>query len=381
MVEKMDLERIPKLGFGLMRLPTKGSGRGAPIDTDRVAELLDMYLKRGFTYFDTAYFYHEGNSERIVGDLLVKNYPRESFMLADKLPMMMVNNSDDIKNLFDEQVRRTKVNYFDFYLQHGLDLEACNKSEKIGGWDFMLKLKEQGIAKHIGFSYHDTAEHLDEILTRHPETEFVQLQLNYLDWDSESVQSRLCYEVARKHKKPIVVMEPVKGGVLASLPPDAEKLFKDYAPEKSAASWALRFCASLEGMMVILSGMSTAEQLLDNMDTLGNVKPLSSEERKVLGKVLDVFNSVEQVPCTKCHYCVEESQCPQSIAIPEMISLLNRQKKFESFMGIMRGFTEATKDGGKPSDCISCGACEAVCPQHIEISAVMKEAAKVLEHQ
>jgi len=368
---------MPKLGFGLMRLPVRGDELSQDVDLDKLAQLVDRFLSKGFVYFDTAYPYHGGSSEKAVGEVICGNYPRESFTIATKMPTMMINETAQYAKLFDEQLARTKAGFFDFYLQHGLSKAASEKSERLGGWDFVYKMKAQGLAKHVGFSYHDNTANLDEILTRHPETEFVQLQLNYHDWLSDNVQSKLCYEVCMKHKVPVVVMEPVKGGSLATLTPEAQAIFKALDPNATMASWALRFCASLDGILTILSGMNTMEQIEENTSTLSVVKKLSAEEYKAIDKVVEVLDSIEQIPCTSCRYCTDT--CPQSINIPSVISLLNQYMQYASTDGIKRRYLQATQRGGKASDCIECAVCESRCPQHLEIVSILKDVVKVFE--
>ena len=252
-----------KLGFGLMRMPTNSSS-SADVDVEQVKKMVDLFMERGFTYFDTAWMYNGFNSENVAKEALVDRYPRDSFTLATKLHAGFFNSLEDRDKVFNEQLRKTGAGYFDYYLLHGIESGMLDKYEKFDCFNWLLEKKEQGLVKHVGFSFHDSAELLDKILTDHPEMEFVQMQLNYLDWESQFIQSRKCYEVACKHQKPVIVMEPVKGGTLAKLPEEAEKIFKDYNPNMSIPSWAIRFAASLPNVMVVLSGMSSLEQMEDN---------------------------------------------------------------------------------------------------------------------
>lgn len=364
---------IPKLGFGLMRLPMIEE----EVDMEQTIKMVDHYMERGFTYFDTAYVYINEKSEVVAREAIVKRYPRESFQLATKMPVWMAKTYEDFQPLFDTQLERTGASYFDFYLLHALDRTRMVEMDNIGGWDFVKALKEKGLIKHIGFSFHDTAEYLDQILTKHPETEFVQLQINYADWEDDKTQSRLCYEVARKHNTPIIVMEPIKGGSLAAMTPEIQELFKKAQPDLSVASWAMRYAASLDGIVTILSGMSTLSQLEDNVSYMVDLKPLEENERQVITKVLDELAKVPTVPCTACKYCVDD--CPQKINIPGIISGYNTYKIYKDFNGSKGHYNWVTESGYKASTCISCGVCESHCPQHIAIVDTLKEVAELFE--
>jgi len=366
-----------KLGFGAMRLPMLGSGRDAEIDIEQVKKMVDIYLERGFVYFDTAYVYNGGKSEMALREALVKRYPRSRFIIADKMPLWAVSKYEDYELRFRESLERYGVDYIDFYLLHNLSGDKIEVTDKLGGWEFMKQLKAEGRVKHIGFSFHDTAERLDEILTKHPETEFVQLQINYVDWDDPKVQSRLCYETARRHGKPVIIMEPVKGGSLASLSGEAYDIFKSANPEMSVPSWAIRYCASLEGIITVLSGMSNIEQVLDNTSYMMSFKPLSDEEKATVEKVVNVLKSVPTIPCTACRYCVDD--CPQKINIPGVIENLNNYTIYGNLDGSKNGYGWATSGGGKASDCIQCATCESHCPQHIEIIDSLKKAASLFD--
>ncbi len=366
-------KEIPKLGFGLMRLPMTGSD----VDMDQTKKMVDRFMAEGFTYFDTAYVYIGGKSEEAAREAIVNRYPRESFQLATKLPVWEAKNTEDMQRIFNTQLERTGAGYFDFYLLHALDHERLAETEKSGAWQFVSELKAKGLIKHLGFSFHDEAVHLDEILTRHPEAEFVQLQINYADWENSKVQSRLCYEVARKHQKPVIVMEPIKGGSLAAMSPAIQNIFKAENPEASVASWAMRFAASLDGIVTVLSGMSTLDQMNDNLSTMANFQPLKDTEYQTLAQAVEELEKIPTIPCTDCKYCVDG--CPQKINIPGVFESYNSYKRFDNLDSAKGHYHWVTSAGGKASDCISCGECESHCPQHIQIIDMLKESAAVLE--
>ena len=362
---------MKKLGFGFMRLPLLDGNDQTSFDREQIFGMVDSFLEQGFTYFSTAYMYHDGKSERMLKEALIDRHARDSFLVATKLPTMFLKEEGDMQRMFDEQLERTGAGYFDYYLLHCLNKENYETSKRLGAFDFVQQKKRDGLARRIGFSYHDNAELLDVILTEHPEMEFVQLQINYLDWEDCNVQSRACYEVARKHGKDIIVMEPVKGGTLANVPEKAERLFRQAQPEMSAASWAIRFAAGCEGVICVLSGMSNMQQLSDNTGYMRDFVPLTAEERALVFRAADIINCAVSVPCTACRYCVEG--CPMNIPIPDLFGLYNTDK------GNTDGYAELTAEHGKASDCIACGQCEGHCPQHLEIIKYLRDVAVAFE--
>lgn len=373
-------QNTKELGFGLMRLPLTDPNDGASVDVELLKTMVDAFLEKGFTYFDTAWMYCGFQSECAIREALVKRHPRDSYTLADKLHAGFLKTKEDRERIFQEQLRKTGVDYFDYYLLHDVGTDHYKTYQELDCFRWLEEKKAQGLARHIGFSYHDNAELLDRVLIEHPEVEFVQLQLNYLDWDSEGVQSRKCYETAVKHGKPVIVMEPVKGGTLARVPESVEKMFREARPEMSIPSWAIRFAASLEHVMVVLSGMSNMEQLLDNTDYMADFQPLSAQEQSLVKKAVDAINSTIAIPCTGCSYCTEG--CPQRIAIPKYFSLYNadlQEIKEKSWRPQGEYYTRLTMNFGKASDCLECGQCEQVCPQHLPIIRHLKDVAARFE--
>ncbi len=356
-----------KLGFGCMRFPRKADGS---FDAEQTRELIDLYMAAGFTYFDTAYVY--GNSEEVVKEVLVDRYPRESFLLATKCSpwhgvQEVCQSIEEVEHQFQSSLKRTDAGYFDYYLLHNLGESRTRVCNELGVWDWAQEQKKKGLVKNVGFSFHSSAEELEEILTQHPEVDFVQLQINYADWESLSIQSRACYETAVKFGKPIIVMEPAKGGLLAS-PPDAVKeILAGANPDASFASWAIRFAASLDGVMLVLSGMSTADQVKDNISYMDNFTPLDAGEREVIARAQEEINKVPLIPCTSCYYCVNE--CPQNINVAGCFAAMNSLSLYHNFpMAAQLEMLHTIGTGRKRADqCIKCGKCEKVCPQHISI--------------
>ena len=369
---------MKKLGFGLMRLPLTNLEDGASIDYDALFDMVDCFMERGFTYFDTAYGYHMGFSEVALRKAVVERYPREAYLAATKMPIYIVTKTEDYQKKFDEQLSKCGLAYFDYYMLHNLGVASYADTVRLGGFEFMMQMKEAGKARHIGFSFHDTADLLNKILTEHPEVDFVQLQLNYVDWESDSIQSRKCYEVARSHNKAVIVMEPVKGGTLAKVPSQVEELFKARQPDLSVPSWAVRFAASLEGVEMVLSGMSNLDHVLDNTSYMQEFVPLSSEEQDIVLQASELIRADTVIPCTSCQYCVDD--CPQNIPIPRYFTIYNQLKQFKNPILEEVYYTNLSNAGhGKASACIACGQCEQRCPQHIDITGYMKEIARTFE--
>ncbi len=371
----IDLNAMPRLGFGLMRLPEKDG----KIDIPHVCRMADEYMKAGMNYFDTAYVYHGGNSEKAVKEALAKRYPRESFMVATKLPAWCLHTEADRDRVFQEQLERCGLEYFDFYLLHSVeDGSNGDTYDRLKCWEWGLQKKAEGKIRHFGFSFHGSPEYLERLVAEHPEVEFVQIQLNYADWGNPVVQSGKLYEILHRHNIPMIIMEPVKGGTLARLAPELEAKFRAARPGSSAASWALRFVGSLPGVMTILSGMSSEEQMRDNIATFSPFEPLSEPEKALVQEVTAEMLNVPQIGCTACRYCTDG--CPMHISIPDVFRAINTMDLYhdefrpKSFYGglLGRGF-------GRAGDCIGCGQCESVCPQHLPIIDLLKKASARLD--
>lgn len=374
-MERYFEEATPKLGFGLMRLPKTKDGK---IDLEQTKQMVDRFMEAGLTYFDTAYVYDDGDSERAAKAALVDRYPRESFTLATKLCAWMgAHDEKSAKQQFYTSLERTGAGYFDYYLLHALQAGNYKTYDKYHIWDFVKEQKEKGLIKHWGFSFHATPDILDRLLTDHPDAEFVQLQLNYADWENPDVTARENYEVARKHGKSIVVMEPVKGGALANPHTKVQEIFRQADPKASFASWAIRYAASLDGIITVLSGMSNLEQMEDNLSYMKDFRPLNAHEQQAIRKAQEAINGVKSIPCTACHYCT--GGCPKQIPIPEIFAARNRQLVWGQLQEGQAAYDQLAAKGNVASDCIGCGQCERACPQQIKVIQRLKECAAALE--
>ena len=359
-------------GFGCMRLPMNGD----EVDFEEFSKMIDTFLENGFNYFDTAHGYLEGKSELAIKKCLASRYPRESYILTNKLTGPYFNKNEDIRPFFESQLEACGVEYFDWYLMHCQDREIFEKFKKCRAYETAFELKKEGKVKHVGISFHDTAEILEKILTEYPQIEAVQIQFNYADYDDVSVEGRKVYEVCRKFEKPIIVMEPVKGGTLVNLPAAAQEIF-DSLGSGSNASYAIRFAAGFDGVFMVLSGMGSMEMISDNISYMKDFRPLNELEIQAVNKVRDIFRMQDLIPCTACRYCTE--RCPENIAIPDLFACLNGRKSLSSWNQTYY-YGVHTADGGKASSCIGCGNCEAVCPQHLEIRKLLKDVAEEFEN-
>ena len=374
---------MKKLGFGLMRLPLTNADDIKSIDIERVKAMADEFLKEGFTYFDTAACYHEGASEPAFKEAVAKRYPRDAYSITSKLSLFMLKEASEIPDFFDKQLESLGVDYMDVYLIHALNKNAYQQAKDWGAFEFVNQKKAEGKVKHVGFSFHDSAEVLEQILIEQPEVEYVQLQINYLDWESEKVQSRKCYEVARKYDKKILIMEPIKGGSLANVSDEVAEMYKGYNSQASIASWAVRFAAGLEGVVMVLSGMSNEEQMADNLSYMKEFVPINDEEQAIINDAVKLIQADISIPCTACRYCVED--CPMGIPIPDYFGIYNaakkaiRDKNDAEFEAQKERYAELAESHGKASDCIECGMCEEHCPQFLPIRKYLKYVAKVLE--
>ncbi len=358
-------------GFGCMRLPMKDG----EVIYEQFIPMVDRFLEEGFHYFDTAHGYLGGKSETALRDCLVKRYPREAFLLTDKLSETYFEQEEDIRPFFESQLEACGVSYFDFYLMHAQNAWNYKKYQACRAYETAAELKKEGKIRHIGLSFHDRATVLDRILTEHPEVEVVQIQFNYVDYEYEGVESRLCYEVCRKHGKPVIVMEPVKGGSLVNLPAKAEAVLSALGGG-SPASYAIRYAASFEGMCMVLSGMSNMEQMEDNLSYMKDFQPLSEREFQAIAEVRDIILNQGLIPCTACRYCTDG--CPMKIEIPSVLASMNKRKQLQEW-GARSAYQEAVKERGRASDCIRCGKCENACPQHLPIRELLTEIGEVFD--
>lgn len=362
-------------GFGCMRLPMKDD----QVDKEEFSRMADDFITSGLNYFDTAHGYLGGLSETAIRDCVVKRYDRSKFLLTDKLTTVFFQKEEDILPFFENQLKWCGVDYFDFYLMHAQDHDNYQKYKRCRAYEIGWQLKQEGKIRHFGISFHDKADVLDMILREHPEVEVVQIQFNYVDYEDASVESRKVYEVCEKHGKPVIVMEPVKGGSLVKLPAEADQILRDLHGG-SNASYALRFAASFPNMAMVLSGMSNMEQMQDNLSAMRDFESLNEKEMDAVHRVCEIFRSLNLIPCTGCRYCVEESQCPKGIRIPDMFSSLNAHEAFHNWNTAYYYNNVITGDGhGKASECIRCGKCEKVCPQHLPIRELLKKVASTFE--
>ena len=365
-----------KLGFGMMRLPQFGENF-EQIDTAQTCQMVDMFLERGFTYFDTAWMYCGFKSEDTVKEVLTKRHSRESFTLTTKLHGGFIQSKADRDKIFETQLKKTGVEYFDYYLIHDVGVDHYELYQRLECFEWLMRKKEQGLVRHAGFSFHDSAQCLDRVLTEQPEMEFVQLQVNYLDWENPGIQSRLCCETAEKHGKPVIVMEPVKGGTLVDIPEEAQRILRARDPQMSIPSWAIRFATSHDCVKLVLSGMSNLAQVDDNTRFMSDFVPLNEEDFKAIEQTVEIINRNIAIPCTACGYCVDG--CPRNIAIPRYFSLFNADKQEipgKEWQPQAEYYDRLTHIFGKAGDCVECGQCESVCPQHLPIIQYLKEVAE-----
>ncbi|MBQ6233096.1 MAG: aldo/keto reductase [Clostridia bacterium] len=368
MLSEQEIRRIGKLGFGLMRLPKLEDGS---MDIEQIKQMVDLFLDKGFIYFDTAYVYDGGLSEEAARDALVRRYPRERFLLATKLNARVAENREAAEKQLQTSLERTEAGYFDSYLLHAIGSGNLPKYDEYRIWDFAARKKAEGLIKHWGFSFHDGPDLLDRLLNEHPDAEFVQLQINYADWEDSRVASRRCYEVAQAHGKPVVVMEPVKGGTLANPPQRVRDVLAATEPDASPASWAIRFAASQQGVMTVLSGMSNLDQMRDNLKTMAGFTGFTAAQAETLEQARKALLSVDSIGCTGCRYCVDG--CPMNIPIPGIFSAMNERLIFDNAPSAHRRYGMVTGERGKAADCIACGQCEGACPQQLPVIELLKK--------
>lgn len=359
-------------GFGCMRLPMVNG----EVDTEEMNRMVDVFLENGFNYFDTAHGYLDGKSEKALKTCLADRYERSRFILTNKLTNFFFKKEEEIRPFFEQQLKDCGVEYFDYYLMHAQSADNFKFFKSCNAYEIAFALKEEGKVKHVGISFHDKADVLEQILTEYPQIEVVQIQFNYVDYDDPAVESRKCYEVCKKHGKPVIVMEPVKGGNLVNLPQSAKDIFSELG-ESSPASYAIRFAAGFEGIDMVLSGMSNLEQMTDNISYMKDFQPLNSTEMEAVQKVQEIFKGMNLIPCTACRYC--EAGCPQKIAIPNLFAIMNAKQIYHDWNADYYYNSVHTASGRKASDCIKCGKCEQTCPQHLEIRKLLEDVAKEFE--
>ena len=373
-MEKVILDpKVKKnFGFGCMRLPMQGK----EVDLTEFSKMVDAFLAAGFNYFDTAHGYLEGKSETAIKACLTSRYPREEYVLTDKLTVSYFNKEEDVRPFFESQLKACGVEYFDFYLMHAQDRNNFEKYKRCRAYETAFALKAEGKVRRVGLSFHDKAEVLERILSTYPEVDAVQIQFNYVDYEDASVESRKCYEVCRKFGKPVIVMEPVKGGSLVNLPTGAKQILESLGGG-SPASYAIRFAAGFEGIAMVLSGMGNMQMMEDNISFMKDFQPLSAQEMEAIGKVREIFRAQDIIPCTACRYCTD--QCPKRIPIPDLFACLNSKRTFKTWNADYYYHNVHATDGGTASDCIRCGKCEAICPQHLPIRSLLQDVVKEFE--
>lgn len=375
------MNNVKKLGFGAMRLPITDENNQKSIDYEQASKMVDAFMDAGYNYFDTAYPYHLGGSEEFLKEALVKKYPRDSFYLADKMPLFFIEKEEDLARIFNEQLERCGVDYFDYYLLHNVSNWTKKAFTEIDSFGYMKQLKREGKIKHLGISYHDDAEFLEEVLNEHPEIEFVQLQINYLDWENESIQAKECYELAVSHNLPIIIMEPLKGGSVVNIPQEAKDEIDKFDGDVSPVSLGLRYAGSLDGVLTVLCGMSVYEECIEDIEIMNEFKPINNDEKALIEKLATIINDSIGIPCTQCNYCAEV--CENSIPIPVYFQLYNDEEllSYRDFSTPQIYYrTYALTDGvGKASDCDYCGDCIEKCPQHLEIPDLLEDVYEKLE--
>lgn len=373
---------MEKFGFGMMRLPQTDEKDPTKVDIEQVKQMVDVYVANGGKYFDTAHPYHNGVSEKVLKEAVVERYPREDIIITTKLPIFSVNKEEDMEKFFNEQLEKCGVDYFDYYMIHNINEMTHHAVYDFDSFEFVRQKKREGKIKNMGFSFHDKPEALIEALEAFSDCDFVQLQINYLDWTSSTIESQKCYEIATQYNKPVIVMEPVKGGALSNLPESAEKIFKDYDKTSENVSWALRFCNDLDNVFMILNGVSSLEQMKSSIGIFKDIKPLNEEEHELISKVRDIVNDLTPIKCTECNYCIEH--CPVNIPISKYFSIyntgyINKMQKGDPVNAAVSYLVLAeSEENGAANECIECGSCEKYCPQHLEIPELLKDVDKEL---